>query len=369
LIVNVGYALLGRGLDLVEGVHIEVVDGTISHIGRGYVSGASMDLRRGIAMPALTNAHLHVLDYAFPEYESSLTLEEAVSEPHGLKHRLLSSLSLDDMACACREVFAKLLRSGATAALVFSELPSAHHIIREEAARHGVEAIVLGRPRGEVGVEGALRDSHGLGLDSPLRFDKGELTKMRELCRAEGKVIATHVAEDEGDYERGDFELALNFLDADVFVHGTHLKEADMEALAERRKAIVVCPRSNMRLRVGLPPLAELLELGVNVLLGTDNAGIVEPDLWREMEAAHDILRLSGSSVSAKEVLKMATVNAERVEALKVSSAIEEGGKANFIILDAYELGVPRSRDVYASLVKRGSPTSILKVIRGEVYE
>jgi cytosine/adenosine deaminase-related metal-dependent hydrolase len=365
LIINVGYALLGQDLELAEGIHIEVMDGVISHIGCGYIGGASVDLRQGIAIPALTNAHLHILDYAFPEYEANLRLEEVVSEPHGLKHRLLSSLSADDAAHACRGVFAKLLRSGVTATIIFSELPFTHRMMKEEAMKYDVKAMVLGRPRGEVGVEEVLRGADGLGLDSPLRFGRDELLRMREVCRAEGKVISTHVAEDERDYERGDFELALNFLDADILVHGTHLNEADMKVLAERGKIVAVCPRSNMRFGAGLPPLAELTEHGVNVLLGTDNAGIVEPDLWREMEAAYDILRLSGSSISAKDVLKMATVNAGRVKALKANGVIEEGGGANFIILDAHELGIPRSRDVYASLVKRGSPMSIIKVIRG----
>ncbi|MCX8205048.1 MAG: amidohydrolase family protein [Candidatus Nezhaarchaeota archaeon] len=364
LLLNLGYALLGPDLEVVEGVHVEVTDGVISHIGRGYVSEAA-DLRHGVAMPALVNAHLHVLDYAFLEYGAGLRLEEVVSEPHGLKHRLLSSLSGEDVAYACRRVFSKLLSSGVTVALVFLELPLTIQAVRSEAAALGVKAIVLSRPRGEVGVEEVVESADGLGLDSPLRFSVEELDKMKRLCRARGKLLATHVAESEEAYSRGDFELALSHLDVDLLVHGVHLKDKEAEAVAEGGRSLVACPRSNLWFRVGLPPIAKFLRHGVNVLLGTDNAGLLEPDMWRELEAAYSVARLEDPDVSAKEVLKAATVNIEKVRGLRVSCAIEEGGEANFIVLDAREIEAPRSRELYASIVKRGSAACVLKVVRG----
>lgn len=367
MILNLGYALLGRELEVAEGVHVEVVDGVVSHVGAGYVNEA-VDLRHGVAVPALVNAHLHALDYAFLEYGAGLKLSEVVSEPHGLKHRLLSSLSADDASYACRRVFSKLLRSGVTAAIVFSELPAAIGTIKSEAAELGLAALVLGRPRG-VGVAEVVEGADGLGLDSPLRYSVEELEEARRVCRGRGKVVATHVAESREDYLRGDFELAFKHLDADLLVHGVHLRGEDVEALAERGKSIVACPRSNLWFGVGLPPLAEFLRRGVNVLLGTDNAGLVEPDVWRELEAAYSVARLGDPSLSAREVLKMATVNVEKVRGVGVSNAIEEGRVANFVVLDARELELARARDVYASIVKRGSAACVLKVVRGWARE
>jgi Cytosine deaminase and related metal-dependent hydrolases len=69
MIINVGYALVGPELELVREVNIEVADGVITHIGHGYASNSDVTLDRGIAIPALVNAHLHILDYAFPEYD------------------------------------------------------------------------------------------------------------------------------------------------------------------------------------------------------------------------------------------------------------------------------------------------------------
>jgi len=366
MIINVGYALVGPELELIQEVNIEVIDGVITHIGRGYASEADIDLRMGIAIPALVNAHLHILDYAFPEYDTATkSLEEAVSEPHGLKHKLLATLSLDTIAYVCREAFSKMRKRGVTATIIFSELPQAISLIKSLAIESGVHAIVLGRPRGDVGVEATLSIADGLGLDSPLRCPREELVKMRKLCRARGKTIATHVAETESAHKRGDFELAMQHLDVDIIVHGVYLTEPEIEAIACAGKALVICLRSNMRFGVGIPPVPELLKHGVNVLVGTDNAGIVEPNVWRELEVVYDILRLRGVSVDAKEILKMATVNIEKVQRLGISNAIDEGRRANFIILNGEEIGIHRSKNVYVTIVRRGGDAEVLRVIRG----
>jgi len=366
VLINVGYALIGPDLKLVQEVNIEVIDGVITHIGRGFASNADITLRMGIAIPALVNAHMHILDYAFPEYDASVkSLEEAVSEPYGLKHRLLVTLGAGDIAQTCRKVFLKMLKAGITTAIIFSELPQAIDLIKAIGTESGVGVVVLGRPRGDVGVEKVLSVADGLGLDSPLRYSKEELLRMRRCCRAAGKIIATHVAETKRAHERGDFELAVNYLDVDIIVHGVYLTETEIEMVARTGKTIVVCPRSNMRFGVGVPPIAEFLNYGVNVLVGTDNAGVVEPDVWRELELVYDILRLRSLDVDAKEVLKMATVNIEKVQGLGVSCIIDEGRRANFIILDAEDIDASRSRNVYATIVRRGGGSKVLKVVKG----
>lgn len=368
MILNIRYALTGPNLDLAKNLHLEVVNGVITHIGKGHITErGSIDLRYGLAMPALFNAHIHILDYAFLEYGISLRLPQLVSEPHGLKHKLLSSLKEEDVAYACRRIFSKLFRSGVTSALIFSELPFTHSIIKEEARRCRVKAIILGRPK--QGVEEALKDAEGIGLDSPLRYDPKTLMHMREVCTKHGKIIATHVAENREDYERGDLELTLKYLNPELIVHGVHLNENDMELLAEKRISVAICPRSNMWFSVGLPSLAKLLKHGVNVLLGTDNSGVIEPDMWRELETTYNVARLKGENVSPKDLLKLATVNAERIKGLELSHVIEEGRRANFIVLNSYDLEVERSRDLYASLVKRSSASSVLYIVTGDELE
>jgi cytosine/adenosine deaminase-related metal-dependent hydrolase len=367
MIINVGYALVGSELELVQEVHIEIADdGTIAHIGKGFVSNANIELRNAIAIPALVNAHLHVLDYAFPEYDTVVSsIEEAVAEPHGLKHRLLSMLSLDEAIQTCKKVFTKMRNRGILTTIVFVEIPQMIEAVKRCGKDVGIEAIVLGRPRPSTPVEEVVKVADGLGLDSPLRYSKEVLKHMKDLCRAQRKVISVHVSETQKMHELRDYDLAVNVLDVDIAVHGTHLTEEEIMDLADKGKTVVVCPRSNMRFGVGVPPIAKMLEHRVNMLIGTDNAGVVEPDIWRELELVHDLLRLSGTRIDYRELLKLVTINIEKVPYLGVSNSIEEGKKANIVILDANDLSLSTSRNVYASLVRRGFVAKVLYTIRG----
>lgn len=367
MIFNIGYALIGSNLELMKNIHIEVLDGTISHIGKGWsTSKGSINIKHGLAMPALTNAHLHILDYAFLEYgelAKDFNISQIVSEPKGLKHKLLSSLQDNDIIYASKKVFSKLFKSGTTSALIFSELPEANSIIKKIAEKKQIRAIILGRPKREGEILMHPMNVDGIGLDSPLRYNIEELKHINEVYRKQNKLIATHVAETENDYKMSDFILAINYLQPQLIVHGLYLSEKDIEFLAKERISLAICPRSNMWFSVGFPPIAKLLEMKVNVVLGTDNAGIIEPDVWREMEVIYLMTRLKRNNISSKDIIKMATVNVELIKGLKISSRIEEGKPANFIILNSHQLDLERSKDIYASIIKRTSSAHILQII------
>jgi len=359
LLINVGLLLEGRELEPRWNVHVEVRDGVIAHVGSGFLPKAAnvVDLRPGVLMPPLVNAHLHAFDYAFQEAGLELALGELVSWPHGLKHRLLRQLAQRDLEGAAFKVLSELRSQGVCASIIFCELGARGvSAAREAARRASAQAVLLGRPEEGGGVADVLAQADGLGLDSPLRYGASELEALGRSCEERGLLKATHVAEDRRSRELGDLELALEHLRPDLVVHGVHLSEEDLAALAERRVSLVACPRSNMFFGVGLPPIAKAVRAGVNLLLGTDNAGWVEPDVWREMEAAYNVARLQGG-VDPREVLKAATVNAS---ALGVGAAVEEGSRARFIVLDGSKLGVEGTHNVYATIVKRGSGGRVL---------
>ncbi|RLF15979.1 MAG: hypothetical protein DRJ97_02485 [Thermoprotei archaeon] len=359
LLLNVGLLLEGQELEPKRNVHVEVRDGVITHIGPGFVSKALgvIDLRTGVLMPPLVNAHLHVFDYAFQEAGLALPLEELVSWPHGLKHRLLRELTQRDLEEAALKVLSKLRSQGTYISLVFCELGvKGVSIARRAALKASTQALLLGRPEGISDVADVLAQANGLGIDSPIRYKPGELEAFRELCDVRGLLKATHIAEDRRTRELGDLEQALRHLQPNLVVHGVHLSSEDLSLLAERGISLVVCPRSNMFFSAGLPPIVKALKAGVNLLLGTDNAGWIEPDMWRELEVAYNVARLQGD-VDPKIILKAATVN---VSAIGVKLAVSEGSRARFVVIDGSKLGIERTHNIYATIVKRGSENKIL---------
>lgn len=363
MIINVRLALLGEDLNIRRKVSIEFEDGIIKSIVNGFRSGG-LTFKSGVALPALVNAHIHVLDYAFQEAGLNLKLSKLVSEPHGLKHKLIAKLDPRTISHATSILSNKLVKQGVYTAIVFCERFEIVDYIKQASQRANLNTIILTRPKkanSTLLIDEALRNAEGLGLDSPLRYDTNELVEMRKKCAEKGLLKAVHVSETPEAHEKGDCKLALDFLESDLMVHGVYLEEDEIRALSLRSVSLAICPRSNMWFSSGLPPLNELFKHNVNIILGTDNAGWVNPDIWRELETLFNVARLQGLRLDPKELLKTATVNVNKVRDLKVpSNILEEGSPANFIVLDGEELGLRFSRNVYASIVKRGSTEAVI---------
>jgi cytosine/adenosine deaminase-related metal-dependent hydrolase len=73
-----------------------------------------------------------------------------------------------------------------------------------------------------------------------------------------------------------------------VAAHGVQVDEGDCTLLAARGVSVVLCPRSNEALDVGLAPVPELRAAGVRLALGTDSlASVPSLDLWQDVLALH----------------------------------------------------------------------------------
>lgn len=144
-----------------------------------------------------------------------------------------------------------------------------------------------------------------------------------------------------------------------VAAHGVHLTPDERELLAERGAAIAHCPAANLKLASGFAPVADLMERGVRVGIGTDGAASNNRlDLWSELRLA----ALVGKAVAgradalpAHAMLSMVTRDAAR--ALRIDHAIGAVVEGRFADLIAVDLGAselqpcfdPVSHLVYAA--------------------
>jgi 5-methylthioadenosine/S-adenosylhomocysteine deaminase len=78
-----------------------------------------------------------------------------------------------------------------------------------------------------------------------------------------------------------------------------HLTEADLATLQRTGVSVTVCPQSDMKLRNGLPPIAELIAGGIRLGLGSGSAALSH-DLWGDM-------KIAGSLTDAWHALNAAT--------------------------------------------------------------
>lgn len=123
-----------------------------------------------------------------------------------------------------------------------------------------------------------------------------------------------------------------------VAAHCVHLADIDFEIIKKHNITISHNPISNLKLASGIADITRALNEGINVALGTDGPGSNNAqNLFNEMRICGILQKgktLDPEVVSANEVLKMATLNGANAFNDKEVGIIEEGKKADLIILD-----------------------------------
>lgn len=157
--------------------------------------------------------------------------------------------------------------------------------------------------------------------------------------------------------------------------HGVWLSESDLGILGETGTAICTNPSSNLRLKSGVAPVNRLLERGVNVALGIDEAGLNDDnDILQEMRMAQKIHREPGISSphpTAHDIFRLATTNAAKVTFFDEVGTIEPGKRADLVLIDMDRIEEPYlhpDTDIIDALVYRGKGLDVDTVIvDGEV--
>lgn len=235
----------------------------------------------GLVVPAPVDAHTHLADHAARGKAEGLPLEEAVAPPDGLKHRWLREADRSALVDSFADGLHEVARSGAHRAIDFREQgPDGARIAHEAASNSPVDLKVLGRPSSpsawpeEADELAMLVDGIGIsGLnDQPLELSQAQA----DWCQEHDLVLGLHLSE--AEHEDLDAALAL---DPDLLVHGTHFTDEDAGRVADAGVPLVLCPRSNA-LFGQRPPVERLVEAGVELALGTDNAMFHPADVWTE---------------------------------------------------------------------------------------
>ncbi|THF81317.1 amidohydrolase [Cohnella fermenti] len=124
-----------------------------------------------------------------------------------------------------------------------------------------------------------------------------------------------------------------------VLAHCVWLQDSEMELLAKTGTSVAHCPVSNLKLASGIAPIKELLDLGVNVGIGTD--GVKENnslDMLEEMKYVPLLQKarlLDATAIPAEVALRMATIDGAKALGLdKEIGSLEIGKKADLIMVD-----------------------------------
>jgi 5-methylthioadenosine/S-adenosylhomocysteine deaminase len=134
-----------------------------------------------------------------------------------------------------------------------------------------------------------------------------------------------------------------------IAVHMTQLEDEELARVAETGTHVVHCPESNLKLASGFCRVADLLDAGVNVALGTDGAASNNDlNLLAEMRTAALLAKGvagSASAVPAEAALRMATLNGAKALGIDDETGSLEVGKAADVV--AVDLGNPHTQPLY----------------------
>ncbi len=297
-----------------------------------------------IILPAFVNAHTHLGDSIAKEAGEGLSLEELVAPPDGLKHRLLRAADHEAVVAGIRRSLQFMTRAGTAACIEFREGDvEGVEAAREAAAGVAVDPVVLGR-----GSTAAMEAADGFGASGA---DDADFTRERNATASADKLFAIHA----GEAGSSDINAALD-LDPDFLVHMVHAEELHLERVADRGTPVVVCPRSNIVTDVGTPPVRELLDR-TTVALGTDNAFLNSPSMFREMEFTAKLF-----DVTSTEVLRMATRNGAHIAGLD-SGLLEEDRPADLLVLDGDSDNLTGARDILRAVVRRAGVQDVKRVV------
>jgi cytosine/adenosine deaminase-related metal-dependent hydrolase len=368
--------LAGPDLELVENGTLIVEDGKIAAIERE-PRAEGIDLAGGLVMPAFVDAHTHIGDTGAKELGVGMLVEDAVLPPHGLKHRYLQQLSEERLVETMRQGLKEMLKSGIAAFGDFREGGlDGIRALRRASQGLPIRPVILGRPmadsRAGFGItrkelEAVAEEADGFGISSIGAFELDVFREMREV--AGDKVLAIHLSESPRDHEFslsrfGETEVHRAFaFEPDLMVHLTHATASDLAELKARGQRIACCPRTNLLLGDGIPPLHEFYGNGIPISIGSDNMMFSSPDLFREMDTASRATRgatKDPQSIDSRYLLKSATVSG--AEALKLDGAmgaLEPGKAATFLVLDTKRDAFVYSHDRVSSVVHRAGPSDI----------
>jgi cytosine/adenosine deaminase-related metal-dependent hydrolase len=358
--------------DPIRGGFVAVDDGRVQSVGSTPPADC-IDLGRVALLPALVNAHTHLeLSYLhgrippaakFGEWvRAVMTTRRQYPDPadrvivraarEAIRQARASGTGLcGDISNTL--VTVPLMREASMPGQVFHELtgfteqePQAR--VQEARAR----ALAAAAPEGDVRVSvaphapysvsaamfRAIRDDIDAHSHAVSSVHLGEPAEEVELLRrgtGDIRAVLEELGRWPADWEPPgvspvEYLSNLGFIDSRVLVvHGVQFDGNDLECLAAMGTTLVSCPRSNVYVGVGSPPLEAFYAMDVDVAFGTDSlASVADLNMFSELREARRI----APRVPAHALLESATLTGARALGFEADyGSIEKGKRAALI--------------------------------------
>ncbi len=384
------------GAVAVKGDSIVAV-GPSDEITAAYQATEIIDCCRQVLMPGLINAHTHV----------PMTLLRGLADDLRLDVWLLGYMmpverefvSSEFVQLGTRLACIEQIRSGITC---FNDMYYFEEDVAQAAAEAGMRAVcgqtVLKWPSPDAqSYEEALEEARefiqrwkGHELIVPAVAPHAPYTCTEEILQAAAALavefdvpLHTHFAETAIEVENSNHEHGMpvipyakkhHLFDAKIIAaHCVHIDEGEIRTLHQYNAGVAHNPSSNLKLASGFAPINTMLEVGLNVGIGTDGpASNNDLDMFEEMRLASFIAKATTGDptvLPAKSALLMATrMGAQALHLGDITGSIQPGLRADLIMVNISPLhNAPRFRrdpdGIYAQLIYASKSTDVTDVM------
>ena len=169
-----------------------------------------------------------------------------------------------------------------------------------------------------------------------------------ELCRSMNGRMHIHLSETKREHDEcvakygktpAQWFNDLGTFESPTFAaHCVWVTEGDMEIMKAKGVSAVHNPSSNMKLGSGFAPIPKMLDMGINVTLGTDGAASNNNlNFMEEMHLAsvlHNGFTGDPTIMKPAQILTMASLNGAKLQGRGDTGSLEVGKKADIIAID-----------------------------------
>lgn len=374
------------------------VDGDkITYVGKNrddhtdFTFDKEIDLNGNLLMPSFKNAHAHSAMVFGRSFSDDLPLQEWLYDKIFPMETLLCG---DDIYKLSKVAFLEYLTSGISACFDMYYFPEN---MAKASVDTGFRTVMCGAVNNFKESVTLLEEyynkynnyneliSYKLGFHAEYTTDKSIMKNIAKLAEKYQAPVFMHSSETMSEtqecihqYNKTPTELfeklGLFNYGGGAF-HSVWVNEDDLEIYKKHGVWAVINSASNCKLASGVAPVETMIKEGINLAIGTDGASSNNAlDMFREMYltcALQKIKNKDASSTDANEVLKMATVGSARCMGLYDCDCIDNGKKADLIVIDMNRPNMQPIHNITKNLVYSGSKDNIkLTMINGKIlYE
>ena len=378
--------------DVIRETDIYIEGSKIVSVGKrpeGFSEDRVIDGKDRLAIPGLVNCHTHSYMSFMRNVADDLSFMDWL---FGTIDPIEQQMTDEDTYWGACLAIIEMMKSGTTC---FNDMQMNIHQTTRAVKESGMRAVIS---RGLVGSgndeAGRMRLNQAyeerdaaadcdrltfmLGPHAPYTCDDGFMRIVSEEAKKNNMRIHVHLSESESEIEQikekyhcTPIEMAEKnglFDVPAVAAHCVQITESDMDILRKKNVSVVTNPASNMKLGNGFAPVPEMLEKGINVCIGTDGAASNNSlNLFHEMSLLaliHKCFAKTPQCISAKETIRIATINGAKALGLeKEIGSIEEGKKADIAILNLNTPSLTPRNNLIAGLSYSANGSEVETVI------